>query len=227
MAADETITDLITQHHDYVVALARNIAKSLPAHVVFEDLTGYGQVGLVEAANRYDPRTGVSFPTFAYRRIRGAIFDGLRKMTWLPPAARANVKFESGVDEVAESLGDQAALSEDPEALATSFRRALRSLGAVFLLSQEEESEQELVPEDRQSPADLAEKRELVSKVAGAVEQLDEKQRSIIKMHYFEGRSLTDCAKALGHHKAWISRLHASALEQLHNKIDLPLPGPG
>lgn len=225
MAADETTADLIAQHRDYVVALARNIAKSLPAHVEFQDLTGYGQVGLVEAANRYDARTGVSFPTFAYRRIRGAIFDGLRKMTWLPPDARSVVKFDSAVDEVAESWGDQAALSEDPEALAVSFRRALRSLGAVFLLSQEEVSDQELVSEDRKGPAQQAEQRELIGKIRNAVEQLDEKQRNIIKMHYFEGRSLTDCAKALGHHKAWISRLHASALEHLHKKIDLPLPG--
>ena len=226
MAADETTADLITQHQDYVVALARNIAKSLPAHVDFQDLTAYGQIGLVEAANRYDPRIGVSFPTFAYRRIRGAIFDGLRKMTWLPPAARSGVKFDSGVDEVAESWGDQAALSEDPEALAVSFRRALRSLGAVFLLSQEEESEQEPAAEDGINPAEQAEQRELIGKIRKAVEQLEEKQRSIIRMHYFEGRSLTDCAKALGHHKAWISRLHASALERLHSKMDLPLPGP-
>ncbi|UCF32928.1 MAG: sigma-70 family RNA polymerase sigma factor [Phycisphaerales bacterium] len=222
---DDSKNDLVVQHQDYVVALARNIAKKLPAHVEIEDLIGFGQLGLVEAANRYDFRTGVSFETFAYRRIRGAIFDGLRKMTWLPPGARSVVKFESGVDATAESLGEGAAASDDPEILAKNFRQALRSLGAVFLLSQEDEAGEGLEPAEHTTPDQQAEQRELISKVRKAVERLDEKQQTILKMHYFEGQTLTDCAKALGHHKAWVSRLHASALEQLHKLIEAPLPG--
>ena len=43
-----------------------------------------GCKGLLEAAQRYDDRHGVAFTTFAYYRVRGAMFDGLRSMGWLP-----------------------------------------------------------------------------------------------------------------------------------------------
>ena len=48
-----------------------------------QDLIGDGMVGLVEAANRYDPTFGVPFAHYAGRRVRGAIKDGLRRMDWL------------------------------------------------------------------------------------------------------------------------------------------------
>jgi RNA polymerase sigma factor (sigma-70 family) len=46
----------------------------------FDDLVSFGSKGLIEAAGRFDPGRRVSFQTFAYRRIHGAMLDGLRKM---------------------------------------------------------------------------------------------------------------------------------------------------
>src|SRR6476646_2648887 len=45
-----------------------------------DELISYGQVGLLEAADRFDAKVGANFLTFAHYRIKGAIFDGLRKM---------------------------------------------------------------------------------------------------------------------------------------------------
>lgn len=219
MLDNDAKDDLILQHQDYVCALARGIARKLPSHVDVEELIGFGQVGLAEAAQRYDFRSGASFETFAYRRIRGAIFDGLGKMTWLPPAARNAVKFEEGVDAISENA-EAAANSNDPEQLAEQFRRSLRSLGAVFLMSHQDEEEDSLEPVDHESAAESAERKELVEKVRRVIDELDDKQAAIIRMHYFENRSLTDCAAVLGHNKAWVSRLHARALDALHPLLD-------
>ena len=43
-----------------------------------------GVLGLLEAYNRYDPQRGVKFETFAAPRIRGAMLDELRSLSWLP-----------------------------------------------------------------------------------------------------------------------------------------------
>ena len=40
-----------------------------------DDLVSAGTIGLIEAVDRYDPRRGVTFATFAYRRIRGAVIE--------------------------------------------------------------------------------------------------------------------------------------------------------
>ena len=73
---------LVEQYRSFVTALAKKILRSLPSFVELEDLEGYGQIGLIEASRRFDPTRGVQFKTFAYYRIRGAIYDGIRKMAW-------------------------------------------------------------------------------------------------------------------------------------------------
>ena len=54
--------------------------KQFNAQLEMDELIAYGQIGLLEAAERFDPKVGANFLTFAHYRIKGAIFDGLRKM---------------------------------------------------------------------------------------------------------------------------------------------------
>ena len=64
------------------VPLVRSVAYSLwrrAGCVEIDDLVSAGTIGLIEAAERYDSKRGASFATFAYRRIRGAIIDEMRR----------------------------------------------------------------------------------------------------------------------------------------------------
>src|SRR6266404_5239797 len=56
----------------------------LPRGVDVDNLEAAGVLGLVEAANRFEPERGIAFKTFAYTRIRGAIYDELRRNSPLP-----------------------------------------------------------------------------------------------------------------------------------------------
>ena len=62
--------------------LVRHIAaRVLPkGRADLDDLVSAGTIALIEAADRYDPKRRVSFATFAYPRIRGAIIDELPKL---------------------------------------------------------------------------------------------------------------------------------------------------
>src|SRR5438876_144249 len=53
-------------------------------HVEFEELVALGNLGLADAAKRFQPDRGASFSTFAWYRVQGAIVDGLRKQSNLP-----------------------------------------------------------------------------------------------------------------------------------------------
>ena len=81
MASPEK-NQLVEQHLSLVQAIARKVKKTLGTSIEYDDLVAYGSKGLVEAADRFDARPGVAFTTFAYYRIRGAMFDGLRTMGW-------------------------------------------------------------------------------------------------------------------------------------------------
>src|SRR5262245_45447216 len=75
-------SNLIVEYMGLVRALAWRIHQKVPRQVDIEDLVGYGTIGLAEAASTYDQTRGVRFITYAFHRIRGAILDGLSKMSW-------------------------------------------------------------------------------------------------------------------------------------------------
>ena len=63
------------QYMPYVRSIAGKVKKTIAKEIEFDDLVEYGMIGLLEAADRYDPEHGANFMTFAYYRIRGAIYD--------------------------------------------------------------------------------------------------------------------------------------------------------
>src|SRR5258707_3325347 len=73
---------LIESHLSYAHAIAAEIVKTLSIHVERGELRAAAELGLTEAAHSYDHRPGVQFKTFAYYRIRGAVYDAIRKAGW-------------------------------------------------------------------------------------------------------------------------------------------------
>ena len=65
---------------------------TLPSHVNTDDLYSAGLVGLLNAVRRFDPKGGSSFETYARVRIRGAIFDELRRLDWVPRSVHDKAK---------------------------------------------------------------------------------------------------------------------------------------
>ena len=77
-----------------------------PAHVHRDDLLSAALEGLVQAALRYQPGAGASFPTWARRRIDGAIIDEMRAADILPRAMRQRLNAAEQPFNPLEPLGD-------------------------------------------------------------------------------------------------------------------------
>src|SRR5690606_37212658 len=90
---------LAEQYMPYVRSIAGKVKKTVAKEIEFDDLVEYGMIGLLEAADRYDPSHGANFMTFAYYRIRGAIYDGLRGMGWMSRSEYAKARFEERANE--------------------------------------------------------------------------------------------------------------------------------
>src|SRR6185436_11369037 len=91
---DKERQHLVDGNIPFVRSIAAKVKEQLPREIEFDDLVSYGMQGLLEAADRYDLQHGCAFTTFAYYRVRGAIFDGLRGMGWLPRGEYARMRFE-------------------------------------------------------------------------------------------------------------------------------------
>lgn len=78
-----TVKELVEQHVLFADKLAAQKKKMLPKFIDIEEIKSAAYMGLVEAANRYNPNIGVKFTTFSYPRIFGAIHDYLREQKWV------------------------------------------------------------------------------------------------------------------------------------------------
>ena len=95
------------KHLALVQAIARKVKRTLGGAIEVDDLVGYGRKGLVEAAERFDGRAGVAFTTFAYYRIRGAMYDGIRAMGWYSRADYARYRAEERANEYLQHQADR------------------------------------------------------------------------------------------------------------------------
>ena len=96
---------LVEAFRSYSHAIAAEVIRKFPT-VERDEIRASAEFGLVEAANSFDPSRGVLFKTFAYYRIRGAIYDDLRKMGWFAKDPR--LKFESGANEYMKDYAESA-----------------------------------------------------------------------------------------------------------------------
>ena len=116
--------DLVKKHLALVEAIARKVKRTLGGAIEVDDLVGYGRKGLVEAAERFDGRAGVAFTTFAYYRIRGAMYDGIRAMGWYSRADYARYRAEERANEYLQHQADREGAAQAAESRA---RPAARS----------------------------------------------------------------------------------------------------
>src|SRR3954454_2431519 len=106
---------LIEAHVSYSHAIAGEVTRKLPPDVDKKDIQGWAELGLVEAANSFDHSRGVQFKTFAYYRIKGAIYDGLRKMGWYSKGQYQQLRFEMAANEYMRDFSEQRPGAASPE----------------------------------------------------------------------------------------------------------------
>jgi RNA polymerase sigma factor for flagellar operon FliA len=209
--------DLIFAHQGLVRAIARGLHRSFPRFIDLDDLIGYGQLGLAQAARDFDPERGIQFSTFAYYRIRGAILDGANQMNWLKRSTRAGDAYDRMSGDL---LGTDAADS----AAGTGIKGDALWLGdmggklaMVFLLSQAGEDAQrmEVADQDAAAPLEGLLDDELKQTLRTLLEELPADSRQLLHATYFEGKTLKEAGEQIGISKAWASRLHARTLDQL------------
>lgn len=61
---------------------------------------------------------------------------------------------------------------------------------------------------------------EMLERLADALERLNERERNIIVLHYYGGRTLKDIAEAMGISYSYTKLLHGGALKALRKHID-------
>jgi RNA polymerase sigma factor for flagellar operon FliA len=102
----------ILHNIDLVKGIAKSFLRRVPPCVAFDDLVGAGTIGLIQAADRFDPARGLKFKTYAQRRIQGAMLDFLRDEDPLSRTERRRIR-ESATALSATGCGTAVTVSLD------------------------------------------------------------------------------------------------------------------
>jgi RNA polymerase sigma factor for flagellar operon FliA len=218
---------LIEQCQGLVRSLAVQTRRKFPPYVELDDLIEYGQVGLAEAARDFDPDRGGQFSTYAYYRVRGAIYDGMAKMSWFNRGRYQALRYEQQAKELlredARQCPTEVRSGTDEEI--RWFRALSRALTVIYLVAQPGQrgamSAETLVDSATQSPAAAAIDHETREKLGQLIEALPPRESALIKATYFEGLTLQEAGRRLGFGKGWASRLHARVLRRLARGLEL------
>jgi RNA polymerase sigma factor for flagellar operon FliA len=219
-----TREQLINQTQGLVHSLASGIARSLPVRADMEDLVAYGELGLAQAARDFDPAYGVAFTTFAYHRIRGAIYDGLAQMTWTSRAQYRRLRHLQMAEEVVAQDAQSAPVQgrESLESGVRWLRSVTDQLAAVFLTSQGDDGRgirDSAIEDPRATGATIVAQQEISQRLHRLIDELPDIERRLIKSVYLDGATLQLAAQSLGISKSWASRLHAKALGGLARSL--------
>jgi RNA polymerase sigma factor for flagellar operon FliA len=211
---------LIADHQGLVRSLAWKIHRTLPRNIDIDDLLSYGQVGLAEAARDFDPARGNQFSTFAHYRIRGAIFDGLGKMSCHTRAQRRAFLRESAKNELLRvDAGDAHSAPQSLDQEINWLAKVATNLATVYLMSGDGDIEAAAPEDPAQGPDEQVISREVGDVLRQLLETLPPDASSLVKMVYYDELTLQEAGQRIGISKAWASRLHARTLEQLSRAL--------
>ena len=221
---------LAEDHLHLVEHALRGLRARLPRHADLDDLRSAGRLGLVDAATRYDPATGVPFARYAMQRVRGSMLDATRSVDWATRSVRRAMReVERCERQLEQHLGRPATTTEIADDLGITedeVERRRREATAANVLHLDhptpggDGSERTLGDgiSDRRpgiDPSDVLENRELLGTVRSALAFLPDVQRDVLERHYFHGELFCDIAADLGVTEPRVSQLRAEAINSL------------
>lgn len=211
----------IKQYMPMVRAIARRISTKLPRHYDMEDLVSDGVMGLMAAAERFDPERGVKFETFATYYIKGAILDNLPKLPTVPKSQRVQAAMAQAEEEAILNEGEQA--ESDANVLVNQIQQLTYSYILSLDAPQGSDGEESFSLLNQLGAADTIqhdmELEELQQLLRLTIEQLPVQERTTLRCYYFQKMSFNEIGQKLGLSESWVSRIHRRALEQLRQKL--------
>jgi RNA polymerase sigma factor FliA len=218
---------LVVHYMPLLRAVAHRLGSSLPSYVDVADLVQCGVFGLIDAVERYDPDRSPRFESYAAPRIRGAILDELRAQDWVPRTVRGRLReLERAQERLEARLLRAATDGELADELGLSVHE-VRSLGRqVQLISVEALDENSggvselLADDDAPDPMAVVQAAETLRHLATAVEQLGERDRTVVRLYYLENRTLAEIGKLLGVTESRVCQLHTRLVGRLRGRLE-------
>ncbi|MCU1501990.1 MAG: putative polymerase sigma factor [Ilumatobacteraceae bacterium] len=219
---------LIVHYSPLVKFVAGRVGAGLPNSVDPGDLVSAGVFGLIDAVERFDPARGVKFETFAVPRIRGAVFDGLRALDWVPRSVRSRAReVEAAFTELESRFGRSPTdeeLSTQLRITGQEFRKWLAAIASTTIGPLDRAlvagaEPRALTGDVPDSTAGIVEEGEVRRLMHQEVRRLPEREKLVLSLYYEEGFTLAEIGRVLGVTESRVSQIHTKSVLHLRARL--------
>lgn len=227
----QSLRDRLIEHYAPLVwQTAERIASKLPSFVSIDDLIGWGNLGLMDAIERFDTSRNTKFSTYCGTRITGHIIDELRRLDWTPRLVRLRThQLERTRDELRAQLGHDPDDEEMAKAMGISEKeydamvKETQPRTVVSLNRRRDEDDNneigkiELMPDcnavDPLTELQRAEIKEV------ALRGLNEDQQKVLVMYYYDELNMKEIGELLGLSESRVCQIHKQVIDFLREKL--------
>lgn len=219
---------IVEKYIPLVKYLASRVSFGKTKYLEYEDLVGYGIIGLLDAINRYDPSKGMKFSSYATLRIKGAMIDEIRKNRPISKGAMDKlVKYNEAIEKLQNTLMREPSLEEiacdmnltieDVSHIENYINyMSVTSLEAIIYSDDDDLTIMEtLEDKDTISPEESLENKERLEILEKAINQLKEKDKLVLNLYYHEKLTLKEIGEVLEVSESRVSQLHSRAIRNL------------
>jgi len=227
----EARNELVLQYTDLVRKIVLRFKGSYNNFGQIDDMINQGMIALIDAVEKFDPYMGNKFETFASLKIKGAVVDYIRKQDWIPRNQR-NLARE--LDEVYTELyaatgypPSNAEMAERMGITVVQLEKIMQQRHNSILLSYEEAINEQMMvasllrndgKEEGLPEAEVLHS-ELKEKLVGAIEQLNEKEKLVVSLYYYENLKLKEIAEIMGITESRVSQIHSASMIKMKHML--------
>ena len=218
--------ELINQNMPIVKSIASKYYTN-KIGMEYEDLVSYGVMGLLDASDKFDEEKGVKFSTYASIRITSYIIDEIRKQSPVSRGCLSKVKsYKSCVEHLQHKYLRQPTIDEISDYMEISSNEVHKikkstlnlstsSLDNIVLDSENDLKLIDIIKDESINIEDSVEKDELIQTVTKALDMLNERDRLVLSLYYYEELRLKEIGAVLGVSESRVSQLNKKAILNL------------
>ncbi|MBO0550640.1 FliA/WhiG family RNA polymerase sigma factor [Clostridium botulinum] len=208
--------------------IASRVIIGKTKYIEYEDLVSYGMIGLMDALNKFDESKGMKFSTYASIRIKGSMIDELRRNSPISKGAMDKLnRYNEAIERLQKKLNKEPNLIQIADELNISLKEVSEIenyINYISVISLEDLifSSEDEVPligtikdEKSPSPEKHVEENEQLDYLAKAIELLNEKDRLVVTLYYYEELTLKEIGKILSVSESRVCQLHSRAIIHL------------
>ncbi|SHE56575.1 FliA/WhiG family RNA polymerase sigma factor [Clostridium fallax] len=224
--------EIVEKYIPLVKYIASRVIIGKTKYIEYEDLVSYGMVGLMDALNKFDKSKGMKFSTYASIRIKGSMIDEIRRNSPISKGAMDKLnRYNDVVERLQRELMREPTNIEIAEELHMNLNEVAQiemyinyisvvSLENIIFSDDDDISIMSMIADKNSpSPDKILEDKEDINILKEGLDMLNEKDRIVLNLYYYEGLTLKEIGKVLDVSESRVCQLHSRAIRNLRSVL--------